>query len=79
MNEDGVREDPSLTVRFLVWVTVDVGAVNRGRGCRSKCTSGQGLVDGAFAFGCVGFMMLVEPLCMPSRTLGLRRTPAAWS
>lgn len=29
MNEDGVREreEPSLTVRFLVWVTVEVGAI----------------------------------------------------
>lgn len=79
MNEDGVRvtEEPSVTVRFLVWVTVDVGAVSRGGGCRRKCTSGQGLVGGAFAFGCVGFTKLVEQLRRPSRTLGVRRAPSS--
>lgn len=49
----------------------------RERGCKSKCTSGQGLGGGAFAFGCVGFMMLVEQPRRPSRTLGMRRTPSS--
>lgn len=34
-------------------------------------------MDGAFAFGCVGFMMLVEQPRRPSRTLGMRRTPSS--
>lgn len=37
----------------------------------------DGLVDDAFAFGCVGFMMLVEQPRRPCRTLGMRRTPSS--